>query len=87
MVGGFISHARRLQKSLTFLLIDIDRFKDVNTRFGRLTGDVALADAVALLKSSMPTSDAVFRCGGDKFLIVSADTVTHWGRPICRRIG
>jgi GGDEF domain-containing protein len=33
-VGRFISHARRLQNLLTFLLIDIDQFKDVSTRFG-----------------------------------------------------
>jgi diguanylate cyclase (GGDEF)-like protein len=86
MVGRFISHARRLQNSLTFLLIDIDRFKDVNTRFGHLTGDVVLADTAALLKSSVRGSDAVFRYGGDEFLIVLADTSRSGAARVVERI-
>lgn len=74
MVGRFISHARRLRKPLTFMLIDIDRFKEVNTRFGHLTGDFVLAQIAALLKSSVRGSDAVVRYGGDEFLIILADT-------------
>jgi diguanylate cyclase (GGDEF)-like protein len=87
MVGRFISHARRLQSPLTFLLIDIDRFKDVNTRFGHLTGDVVLADTAALLKSSVRGSDAVFRYGGDEFLIVLADTSRSGAARVVERIG
>jgi len=87
MVGRFISHARRLQSPLTFLLIDIDRFKDVNTRFGHLTGDVVLADTAALLKSSVRGSDAVFRYGGDEFLIVLADTSRTGAARVVKRIG
>ncbi len=34
MTGRFISHARRSKKPLTLMMIDVDRFKDVNTRFG-----------------------------------------------------
>jgi hypothetical protein len=34
MAGRFISHARRSNRPLSFLLIDVDRFKEVNTRFG-----------------------------------------------------
>jgi|HubBroStandDraft_6_1064221.scaffolds.fasta_scaffold297469_2 diguanylate cyclase (GGDEF)-like protein len=86
MVGRFISHAKRLQNPLTFLLIDIDRFKDVNTRFGHLTGDVVLADTAALLKSSVRGSDAVFRYGGDEFLIVLADTSRTGAARVVERI-
>jgi diguanylate cyclase (GGDEF)-like protein len=74
MVGRFISHARRLHNPLTFMLLDIDRFKEVNTRFGHLTGDFVLAQLAALLKSSVRGSDAVVRYGGDEFLIILADT-------------
>ncbi len=86
MTGRFISHARRLKSSLTFLLIDIDRFKDVNTRFGHLTGDVVLADTAALLKSSVRGSDAVFRYGGDEFLVVLADTSRAGAARVVERI-
>ena len=39
MAARFMSHAQRLQKPLTFMLVDVDRFKEVNTRFGQLAGD------------------------------------------------
>jgi diguanylate cyclase (GGDEF)-like protein len=74
MAGRFISHARRLQSALTFMLIDVDRFKEVNTRFGHLTGDFVLAEVATLLRSSVRGSDAVVRYGGDEFLIILADT-------------
>jgi diguanylate cyclase (GGDEF)-like protein len=82
----FISHARRLKSSLSLLLIDVDRFKDVNTRFGHLTGDVVLADTAALLKSSVRGSDAVFRYGGDEFLIILADTSRTGAAKVIERI-
>jgi GGDEF domain-containing protein len=46
IVGRFISHARRRKSRLTFLMIDVDNFKEVNTRFGHLTGDLVLAEMV-----------------------------------------
>ena len=86
IAGRFISHARRLKSSLSLLLIDVDRFKDVNTRFGHLTGDVVLADTAALLKSSVRGSDAVFRYGGDEFLIILADTSGTGAAKVIERI-
>ncbi|MGH9501698.1 MAG: GGDEF domain-containing protein [Terriglobales bacterium] len=74
MAARFVSHARRTKKPLTLMLIDVDGFKNVNTRFGHLTGDVVLANTAALLKHSVRGSDAVFRYGGDEFLIILADT-------------
>ena len=86
IAGRFTSHARRLKSSLSLLLIDVDRFKDVNTRFGHLTGDVVLADTAALLKSSVRGSDAVFRYGGDEFLIILADTSRTGAAKVIERI-
>jgi diguanylate cyclase (GGDEF)-like protein len=86
IAGRFISHARRLKSSLSLLLIDVDRFKDVNTTFGHLTGDVVLADTAALLKSSVRGSDAVFRYGGDEFLIILADTSRVGAAKVVDRI-
>jgi diguanylate cyclase (GGDEF)-like protein len=86
MAGRFISHARRLKSSLSLVMIDVDRFKDVNTRFGHLTGDVVLADIAALLKKSVRGSDAVFRYGGDEFLIILADTSRAGAAQVVERI-
>src|SRR5438876_8500458 len=74
MATRYIGQARHSHKPLTFLLVDVDRFKQVNTRFGHLTGDFVLAEIAALLKTSVRGSDAVVRYGGDEFLIILADT-------------
>ena len=76
MAGRYISHARRLKRPLSFILIDVDRFKQINTRFGHLTGDLVLAEIATLLKSSVRGSDAVVRYGGDEFVLILADTDT-----------
>lgn len=86
IAGRFISHARRLKSPLSLLLIDVDRFKNVNTTFGHLTGDVVLADTAALLKSSVRGSDAVFRYGGDEFVIILADTSRSGAGKVIDRI-
>src|SRR5438874_9661027 len=86
MASRFISHARRLSKPLTFMLIDVDRFKEVNTRFGHLTGDVVLAEIAALLKNSVRGSDAVVRYGGDEFLVILADTSRNAASRVVERL-
>ena len=86
MAGRFISQARRSKKPLTFMLIDVDHFKQVNTRFGHLTGDVVLANTAALLKHSVRGSDAVFRYGGDEFLVILADTSNVDARHVVERL-
>jgi diguanylate cyclase (GGDEF)-like protein len=74
MAKRFISQAKRSRKPLTFMLIDVDRFKEINTRFGHLSGDMVLAEIAAMLKSCIRGSDAVVRYGGDEFLVILADT-------------
>jgi diguanylate cyclase (GGDEF)-like protein len=86
MAGRFISHARRLQSALTFMMIDVDRFKEVNSRFGHSTGDLVLAEIATILKSSVRGSDAVVRYGGDEFLVILADTSASDARTVINRI-
>ena len=74
LAGRFIGQAKRLGNPLTFLLIDVDRFKQVNTRFGHLTGDFVLTEIATLLKGSIRGADAAIRYGGDEFLIALANT-------------
>src|SRR5207245_9225035 len=86
MATRYIGQARRSHKPLTFLLVDVDRFKQVNTRFGHLTGDFVLAEIATLLRSSVRGSDAVVRYGGDEFLIILADTGAQGAGRVVQRI-
>jgi diguanylate cyclase (GGDEF)-like protein len=86
LADSFISHARRRGSPLTFMMIDADSFKKINTRFGHLTGDFVLSEIAWILKSSVRASDAVVRYGGDEFLIILADTNVHGSETVIRRI-
>ena len=86
LVNRYISHARRLKKPLTFLLIDVDRFKEINTRFGHLTGDFVLVEIASLLRSSIRGCDAVIRYGGDEFLTIVSDASAAEARKVVDRM-
>ena len=86
IAGHFIGQARRRKTPLTFLMVDADNFKQINTRFGHLTGDFVLAELAALLKSSIRGSDAAVRYGGDEFLILLPDTTADDAENVADRI-
>lgn len=54
----------------TLLAIDLDHFKSVNDRFGHDTGDLVLCEVARLLKQQVANDGAVFRLGGEEFLIL-----------------
>ncbi|MDO5561023.1 MAG: GGDEF domain-containing protein [Oscillospiraceae bacterium] len=60
---------RKLQYLFLFM-IDIDKFKLINDRYGHLTGDDALKNTSSLLIRSVCRSDFIARIGGDEFVII-----------------
>jgi len=64
----------RVRGALTVMMVDVDDFKVVNTRFGHLMGDRLLQDIARMLKKTFRASDVVFRYGGDEFIVVMVDT-------------
>src|SRR5437763_12710252 len=86
VAGRFISQAKRRKNPLSFLMIDADNFKEVNTRFGHLTGDFVLAELAGVLKASIRGCDAVIRYGGDEFLIILADSTDSGAQIVIDRI-
>ena len=73
MLKKYTSRTERLKKPLSFLMIDVDDFRVINSRFGHTTGDFVLLEVATILKSAVRGSDAVIRYGGDEFLIMLAD--------------
>lgn len=62
--------ARRQERPLFLLFIDLDRFKPVNDLHGHAVGDEVLIQVGKRLNSAVRTADSVCRLGGDEFVIL-----------------
>ena len=78
-------HAR-YPSPLTIGLIDIDRFKEINTRYLLPGGDEALKGLARLLTNSLREVDSVGRIGGDEFLIIARETNEEGATRLAERI-
>lgn len=67
------AHARRHQKKLVLLFIDLDSFKEVNDVLGHSGGDAILKALGQKLRESVRTTDHVGRHGGDEFVVLLSD--------------
>jgi len=61
---------RRNKRQVAALMIDLDRFKDINDTFGHAAGDEVLKAVAKRLKLSIRAEDAVARFGGDEFVVL-----------------
>ncbi|MBN2086523.1 MAG: diguanylate cyclase [Anaerolineales bacterium] len=65
-----LARAAREKYPVSFIMIDIDRFKEVNDAFGHKAGDAVLQNLSSLLLANSRASDIIFRVGGEEFLAV-----------------
>jgi len=65
-----VSFARREQRLLGLLLLDLDHFKKVNDRLGHAVGDLVLIQVGQALVQNVRAEDAVFRYGGEEFCVL-----------------
>src|SRR3990167_430851 len=68
-----ISHAKRNNKVLAVLFIDLDRFKNINDALGHPVGDLVLKEMGSRFASVMRAGDILARLGGDEFIILLSD--------------
>ena len=68
--SGALVQARREGSLLAMLLIDIDRFKNINDTLGHGMGDSLLKLAASKLKSCIRECDTLARWGGDEFVLL-----------------
>jgi len=69
-----VARANRLGGSLTFMTIDLNGFRAINSKFGVVEGDTLLVEFAKMLKTIFRGGDVVFRQGGDEFLVLMPDT-------------
>lgn len=69
-----IERAQRYRRPLSVVLLDLDHFKRVNDEFGHLVGDQVLVEFAKLIQATVRQVDAIYRWGGEEFLIVCPET-------------
>ncbi|MBQ2559751.1 MAG: GGDEF domain-containing protein [Fibrobacter sp.] len=59
---------------VSFMIFDIDHFKNINDTYGHLVGDEVLVNLAKLVQSMIRNTDSLVRWGGEEFVILSDDT-------------
>jgi diguanylate cyclase (GGDEF)-like protein len=68
-------HAERTKRRFVVMIMDLDRFKEINDTLGHHAGDVLLQEVALRLRESLRASDTVARLGGDEFGVLSPDSI------------
>jgi diguanylate cyclase (GGDEF)-like protein len=69
-----LQRANRAQYPVSLIMIDLDKFKQLNDTFGHLAGDQMLQSLGSLVQSQVRLADIACRYGGEEFLIILPET-------------
>ena len=82
-----LKRAKRNKSYITFMMLDIDYFKQYNDTYGHVEGDFALKSVAKVLKDTLKRpSDYVFRLGGEEFGVLLSDTDESSSAKLAREI-
>ena len=70
MLARGLQEAKRYERQLAVLFLDLDRFKNINDTLGHQAGDLLLQEMATRLKAVLRESDCIARLGGDEFVIM-----------------
>ena len=79
-----VSRARRYNRPLAVIMLDLDHFKQINDTFGHLFGDYVLRKVSEVFRRLARAGDVVARYGGEEFAILVTDT--QGASPLAERI-
>lgn len=90
-LGASLLRARRSGKKVAVLLMDLDRFKNVNDTLGHQVGDELLVEVAQRLQHAVRSFDTVARLGGDEFTVIleritNTNEVSEIARSISREL-
>ena len=86
VLDGEIEQSKRTGREFALLLLDLDRLKQINDRYGHLTGSEALCRLASVLSSGCRQMDTAARFGGDEFAIVLPETGASSAKLVARGV-
>ena len=86
LVPERIKEAIKKQQNFSLLMIDADKFKNVNDTYVHKTGDKVLTELVACCQNDLREDDIVCRFGGEEFVIYLDNTNTHSAQIVAERL-
>ncbi len=81
-----IERAKRYNRPLSLIMLDIDDFKRVNDTYGHQVGDNVLKELANILKNNIRVSDTAGRWGGEEFMIVVPETAANNAWELAEKI-
>ena len=81
-----IERARRYERQLSLVLVDVDRLKTVNDGSGHAAGDHVLQHVADVLRAGSRREDGVYRLGGDEFALVLPETDAEGATTLAERL-
>jgi diguanylate cyclase (GGDEF)-like protein len=85
-LDGEVARARRYGRSFGLVIADLDRFKQLNDRYGHPAGDEALVAFSNVLVESLRQPDDAFRIGGDEFAVLVSEATEADTRQVVARV-
>ena len=81
-----VARATRYGRSFGLVIADLDRFKQLNDRYGHAAGDEALVAFANVLAESLRKPDDAFRIGGDEFAVLVTEATEEDARRVVSRV-
>jgi two-component system, cell cycle response regulator len=85
-LGTLISNANATGKPVSFLILDIDYFKQVNDTHGHDIGDEVLREFATRISANVRGIDLACRYGGEEFVVVMPDTDLNFAYMVAERL-
>jgi two-component system, cell cycle response regulator len=86
-LGHEIERATRFSRPLAALMLDLDRFKSINDKYGHQVGDAVLIELAGRMREEVREVDTVSRYGGEEFVIVLPETDAIGAARLAARLG
>lgn len=81
-----LQKAHQMSLPFTVVLMDLDRFKQINDRFGHAAGDKALQEVAQCFRAGVRSTDIVGRYGGDEFAIILFGATREQAQHVLERL-